>query len=407
MRILVLADEYPWPARTGYRQRLDAVVRALAAQHDVDLLCGVLDEVAVVAAPDDVALRRSELVRAPVRQEPRVRQLARWVVGRSPRSLRWRDWTALRSAVRSRLTEQEYDVVWLSHADTWHGVADLVKVPQIVDLDNLLSFMLRHRRDMTWDARSAGPRRAAVALLKAALFDLEGRRWQRLEQRIAAQVAVTVVCSTLDEDRLRVPSVKVMSNGYELTGSPAAELDPPSSREPILLFVGLLSYPPNIDAVLHFANNVLPLIRAEVPEAKLHIVGRHSDGPDIEALQALPGVVVTGEVAEVGPELARAAVSVVPIRYGGGTRIKILESFAHGVPVVTTTVGAEGLDAAPGRHLLLADGVTEFAAACVRLLQDPVLCSALSRAGRELWQERYRWTAIAPTAIAIVQEAGG
>jgi glycosyltransferase involved in cell wall biosynthesis len=166
--------------------------------------------------------------------------------------------------------------------------------------------------------------------------------------------------------------------------------------------VGLLTYEPNRDAAAFFARQVMPLIRAEVPGARFRVVGRYG-AEGIRALRGLPAVEFAGEVPDVGPELAAAALSVVPIRFGGGTRIKILESFAHGVPVVSTTVGCEGLDVVDGRHLLVADRPAELAAACCRLLAGEELRERISAEAHTLWEQRYRWTTIAPAVARVVQ----
>jgi glycosyltransferase involved in cell wall biosynthesis len=112
-------------------------------------------------------------------------------------------------------------------------------------------------------------------------------------------------------------------------------------------------------------------------------------------------------VPDLTVELREAALAVVPIRFGGGTRIKILEAFAHGLPVVTTTVGAEGLEVEDGRHLLVADDADALASACLRLLDDRDLRSRLAAAGRALWQERYRSSAVGPAILAALHEAAG
>jgi len=172
----------------------------------------------------------------------------------------------------------------------------------------------------------------------------------------------------------------------------------------VLLFIGLLTYEPNRDAVAWFAREVLPLVRARRPEARFRVVGQH--GSDVvDALHGISGVELAGEVPDVTPELAEAGVVVVPVRFGGGTRIKVLEAFAHGVPVVSTTVGCEGLDVEDGRHVLLADDPPSLAAACLRLLEDEERRTALSAQAGDLWQRRYRWTVIAPTVGEIVETA--
>ena len=150
---------------------------------------------------------------------------------------------------------------------------------------------------------------------------------------------------------------------------------------------GHLGYPPNIDAAEWLAMAIAPRIRMAVPATEVRLVGRPAT--NVTQLHR-PGVLtVVGQVPSMEEELARASVAVVPIRYGSGTRVKILESFAHRVPVVSTTLGAEGLDVEDGVHLLLADDPEEFAAATVRLLGDPGLRVRLTEAAEARYLDRY------------------
>jgi len=160
------------------------------------------------------------------------------------------------------------------------------------------------------------------------------------------------------------------------------------------LFVGALRYGPNIDAVRHFCRCVLPELRSRMGRpVRAAIVG--SDPPaEVRALAELDGVTVTGTVPDVRPYYAQAAAAVVPVRAGGGTRIKVLEAFAQGVPVVSTSIGCEGLDSAAGEHLLVADAPAEFAAACHRILTEPDLAARLSVNGWRLVRERYAMDAV-------------
>src|SRR4051794_1371814 len=140
MTVLVVTDEYPWPRRTGYRQRVDRVLRTLAADHDVDLLTVVAEE-RPREPPTDLRLRRHWTVVAGPRTRSRLRRRARWVFGGIPRTLGWRDWTAARRVLECA-SDRAYDVVWFSHANTWLALAHSVPGPHVVDLDNLDSQLL-------------------------------------------------------------------------------------------------------------------------------------------------------------------------------------------------------------------------------------------------------------------------
>ena len=231
------------------------------------------------------------------------------------------------------------------------------------------------------------PERRGSLRTRLALFQvrLNGNDWHRFQRSVATQAERVVIASELDAARSGLSNVTVIPNTYPRPQSPIG--DPAAEKPPVLLFQGNLGYPPNIDAAQWLATEIAPLIRASEPATELRLVGR--PGANVSQLHR-PGVLtVVGEVPTMDNELARAVVAVVPIRYGSGTRIKILESFAHRIPVVSTTLGAEGLEVEDDVHLLLADEPAAFAAATVRLLGDPRLRQRLTQAAEALYLDRY------------------
>ena len=192
----------------------------------------------------------------------------------------------------------------------------------------------------------------------------------------------------------------VIPNGVDLEFfSPLAQ---PAPRQH-LVFTGSMDWRPNQDAARYFAHEILPLLRQVRPELECTFVGR-SPPPDIQSLAAVPGFKLTGTVEDVRPYVERAAVYVVPLRIGGGSRLKILEALAMGRPVVSTTVGAEGLDVVNERHLLLADDPASFAKAVLRALDDRELCERLVAQGRRLVEQHYGWDALAEQFSGFIQE---
>jgi glycosyltransferase involved in cell wall biosynthesis len=169
-----------------------------------------------------------------------------------------------------------------------------------------------------------------------------------------------------------------------------------------LLFAGLLTYPPNVDAARYLVTEVAPRLRAREPGAVIRLVGK-ADGR-VRVLHDPPRVLVTGWADDITEELARADVIVVPVRYSSGTRIKILEAFAHRIPVVSTGAGVAGLEATADRHLLVADAPDAFAAACHRALADDGLRAALTDAAQAFFLERYQWSTVR-RAVAALAEA--
>jgi glycosyltransferase involved in cell wall biosynthesis len=177
---------------------------------------------------------------------------------------------------------------------------------------------------------------------------------------------------------------------------------PAPEGPPALVFVGNMSYPPCVDAMVWFCSEILPLIRAQRPGVEMWIVGINP-APEVRRLEG-DGVHVTGRVPDVTPYYERSGVSVVPIRAGGGTRLKILEAMALGRPVVSTTIGAEGLDIMDGNHVLLADDPRQFAEKTLQLLSDAELYRRLAADGRALAVNRYDWDVIARDLLRVFSD---
>jgi glycosyltransferase involved in cell wall biosynthesis len=170
---------------------------------------------------------------------------------------------------------------------------------------------------------------------------------------------------------------------------------PGAEREEELLFLASLDWYPNQDALGYFVKNILPAVRERRPGAKLRIVGRKPPESVSKRYSGLPGIEFVGEVNEVGSHLDRATVIIVPLRIGGGSRIKILEALAAGKAVISTTIGAEGLDVISGEHLLIADSPAAFAGGIEELLGSTQMRRHLGANGRNLVAARYGWDQIA------------
>jgi glycosyltransferase involved in cell wall biosynthesis len=198
---------------------------------------------------------------------------------------------------------------------------------------------------------------------------------------LAPGTVTTVVPNCVDGERLR-PSPR------------------PSDGRPSGIFVGKMDYRPNVDAVRWFSEEILPRVRARVPRFELMIVGK-DPAPVVRALNGRDGVRVTGWVPDTAPLLHDASLAVVPLRAGSGSRLKVLEALAAGTPVVSTSLGVEGLDVEPDRHVVVADDAAAFADAVVDLLADPERRARLAREGRRLVEDRYRWPQAVRALVAV------
>jgi glycosyltransferase involved in cell wall biosynthesis len=166
-----------------------------------------------------------------------------------------------------------------------------------------------------------------------------------------------------------------------------------------LIFTGSFSYLPNYEAMFWFLHDIYPQVQQQIPDVCLQITGNHGNRP----LPTTKNVYLTGYVDDVRPLIARSWASIVPLRTGGGTRLKILEAMALGTPVIATAKGAQGIEAEPGKHLLIADTPQAFAEAIIELLQSPSLCQQLAANAYNLIQEKYDWVKVMPRFLNLVE----
>src|SRR2546430_1809329 len=217
---------------------------------------------------------------------------------------------------------------------------------------------------------------------RRALLEVEWRKMRRCETRACTQATVTIAVSDVDRALLAAaaPGARVFTVPTGVDTSYFAPTGVPESPAR-LVFIGSMDWYPNEDAMVFFIGEILPVIRRAVPDVEMTVVGR-DPSERLRALGEAAGVRITGTVEDVRPWIADAAVYVVPLRVGGGTRLKIFEGLAMGKAVVSTTVGAEGLPLVDGTHFVRADGPAEFARAVVSLLRDRDRRRALGTAGR-------------------------
>jgi len=388
MRILVLSAFLP-SRESGGRVRLRALMRGLAFRHSVSLASFAPADVApaivseVRDSYDDVVVVPSTHLATRLRK--RILQLRSLASSRSYERLAC-ERAQMQAAIDGLLGRSRFDLVHIegcqmAHYDL-HGSAPVVLDEQNVEYDVL-------RRVVA----------VTPSLPRRIYNELDGRKLRREEE--ASWRAASAVAMTSERDaqfvRAAAPRTRtaVVPNGVD------AGAFVPGTRATVrgtLLFFGEMGYYPNTDAMLFFATQVLPLVRRANPSARLVIVGP-SAPPAVRAL-ASDSVEVVGAVTDVRPYLATAHAVVVPLRVGGGTRLKILESLAMGKPVVTTSLGAEGLAVAHERELLVADGPAALANAVSRVLDDDALGERLAVAGRCLIEREYDW----PSSVRALEE---
>jgi glycosyltransferase involved in cell wall biosynthesis len=240
--------------------------------------------------------------------------------------------------------------------------------------------------------------------LKKCYASVESRLMRDAERRSCRRAVMAMVCSNDDRDILRhlnqdLP-ISVVPNAVDTDSYSPGETNGATGASPVLLFQGSMDWFPNRDAVEFFARAILPEVRKTCPGVRFVVAGRN---PPAELIAELKdGVEFTGTVLDMRPYLSAATVVVVPLRMGSGTRIKILEACAVGKPVVSTSVGAEGLGLEPEKEILLADDPAAFARSVVKLLQDPARRTAMARLARAVIVERYSHIALKKTLDTVL-----
>ncbi len=408
MRVLALLPALPYPPYQGASIRNFNLLRHVADRCRIHLLCFGESPLDVVEA---TPLRDfCELIETlPPPAHPLTRRLRAILTSPLPdMAFRLRS-PLFQSRLERLLEEHEYDVVhvggmemapyalWLARKRGPTGRPALV-------LDEYNAEYVLQRRAFEADFRI--PRRWPAALYSL----IQWQKLRRYEAHLCRAVDRVIAVSENDAIALRrlVPDleVEVIPNGVDVDSYARFDAGAPplAGWSPFaLVFTGKMDFRPNVDAALWFARRVLPLVRRHHPQAHFYVVGRNPH-PRLRALSDRPGVTITGFVKDVRPYIAHAAVYVVPIRVGGGTRLKVLEAMAMRKAVVSTSLGCEGYPVQDGVHLLVADEAEGFAEAIRRLFADAALRERLGRAAFEFVRSRYRWESLAPRLLHVYAE---
>jgi glycosyltransferase involved in cell wall biosynthesis len=377
-RILVVTPYLPDPPEWGSAIRVRELVRELSTRHRVTLLAYTMPWQAENARKVREICESVHTVPAPwpdgSNRAGRLRSLA----SRTPYAVSRLASAAMQRAMDDLLAEGDYDLVQVE--SSLMSTLDLSRTPAtILDTHNIEYELLRR----TVSVERAWPRKVFNLVESVKVRRTEVSAWRRHDG-----------CAvTSERERLELMSavpdkpVVTVPNGVDL-GHWEPQHGLPTSG---IVFTGLMSYRPNIDAVTYFVREILPLIHRVRPDEIFTMVGWGLND-EVRALLG-PRVIATSRVPDVRPYLSAAAVVVAPIRFGSGTRLKVLEALAMGRPLVSTSLACEGLDVVPGRHFLVADDPMRFADAVIQLLEDRPLADRLGADGRRLMESRYSWTA--------------
>jgi sugar transferase (PEP-CTERM/EpsH1 system associated) len=403
MRILYFSSRECWPVNSGARLRDYHLARQLAGHASVTYLgLPFADETHNQQTDDGLPLPEQVFER--VLRIPKARaytpvNLVRGLLGPTPVTVLANTTPEIAATLEKLGRETAFDSIQMEGVHLVRYVPVLRSFsghpPIVCDWHNIESeLMWRYSENV------ASPPRRWYARRTAALIE-------RAEAELLRAADAHTVVSARELAKLRAvlpeADLHVVENGVDTAYFSDCAKDSAVPRNRIV-FVASMDYHANVDAAVYFARDIWPLVYKRDAKLRFTIVGR-SPAPGVLALRNLPGIEVTGTVPDVRPYYREAVAVVVPLRVGGGTRLKILEAMAAGVPVVSTTLGAEGLDVDPGRDLLTADTPAAIAEAIASLRDQPSQWRQLSEAGRALVARTYDWRIVGDRLFSIHQNA--
>ncbi|MEN9511935.1 MAG: hypothetical protein RLZZ370_1754 [Bacteroidota bacterium] len=388
MKILFVANRFPYPPFRGDKLKIWNLARRLSKNHELHLIT-------FLEQPDDARhlpeleqyFSKITLVRLPKLHA--LMQCVLAIPGKLPFQVAYFKSNAFQQTLNRQLSENSYDAIHVQHLRMAQYFPNPGMLPVVLDLPDAFSLYWQRRRlvPRPWWQR---------------FFDtVEQKRIARYE-KVLNRFPLNLVCSVEDLEFLHKEhpeaQIDLLPNGVD-----SKAFHPKTAEEETgnrLLFTGNMDYAPNVDAVVHFTQNILPNIRRKHPDVSFVIAGQRP----VAAVQALQGhgVTVTGFVPDLAEQYARATLVVAPLRFGAGTQNKVLEAFSMAVPVVCTPVGFKGLGIESGDGAVMCDTDQAFAAAVLHLLEHPERRSSIGRKGRELVETRFDWDIIAQKLEAFL-----
>ncbi|RJP50443.1 MAG: glycosyltransferase [Anaerolineaceae bacterium] len=396
MRVLFIVDRIPYPVLGGAALRNYNLLRRLAAEHEVWLVAFTknAEQREAVHHLDDFCAG-VEFVEAESQGAlSDLPNFAKYILRGIPPELRFFASPTLTQKIQALLARFQFDVI---HIDQIYMGLYLETIPPAQRPRTLWGLhdvdFVKYRRIIQLESKKT--RKLRLWLNNHFMYGWEPRQ--------ASKFGRCLTVSEMDRQLLLEKNpklrIEVIPNGVD---AHLFAIRPEVQGQYVLIFVGNMAYLPCADAVLYFCEQILPQIRRAIPNVEFWVVGK--DPP--EKIQALngDGIRVTGRVEDVRPYYVQSTACVVPLRAGGGTRLKILESLAMGRPVVSTSIGCEGLELKDGEHILIADDPAAFAQQTVRLLKDSSFRQQLARNGRQAVEARYDWDVITKKLVDVYRE---
>jgi sugar transferase (PEP-CTERM/EpsH1 system associated) len=378
MRILYVCHRFPFPPKRGGTIRPFNMIRHLAQSHDVTV-CSLTRSDEQTRAAQGIAAHCSAFHIGQVDDRIQTLRMIATIPTPITASASFFHSSRLAGTIRGLLAQRPFDLIFVHCSSVAHYVSRVHGIPKILDFGDMDSQKwfeyVRHKPFPL----SAG-------------YWWEGTRLEAEEKRLARRFDFCTATTRAEHRTLLGHGIETPSDWFP-NGVDSAYFAPSENGtydDGTIVFVGRMDYFPNQQCMADFCTQVLPLLKARRPDVKLRIVGAEPSA-QVRRLAEIDGVTVTGSVDDVRPHIARAALTVAPLRIARGTQNKILEAMAMGVPVVCSSVAAGGVDAVPDEHLLTADSPAEQCAAILRILDDQAERDRLSAAGRARVLTSHSW----------------
>lgn len=399
-RILWLSHFVPFPPKGGCFQRSYNLLKHVGARHDVHLLA--FKHKAGTHPDEETRDARAELLKycstvdvidisSTTSGLPAISRAASSVVRGQPLTVSLFDTVEMHRRVHEIVSRIKFDVV---HFDT------ISLAPYLQDLGDTSTIMTHHGAESVMIARRMAHEPNP---LKRAFFGVEAKLLRRYEAEYCHRFDMNVVMTDLDQQSMQEidprATFEIVENGVDVQFFAPT----PACSRSVIIFAGRLDQYSNRDGILNFMETTWPLVKASHPAAEIQIIGANPPERLRELAASDPAVNVPGFVDDVRPYFARSAVAICPLRDGGGMRIKILDALAMGKPIVSTTIGCEGIKIVDGQDLLLADTPKDFAAAIGRVFDDAALRESLARKGRAVAERVYSWDSLAGKLLGLYE----
>lgn len=397
MKILIISMSFPYPLKSGGKIRVYNLIREISKYHEIYLISLIYkDEVEYI--PELLKFcKQVEVVRF---EHTCLSKIIRWLriilclFTKKPVEVAAKESRSMQKKINEIIINNEFDIIQVEWLQMAHYLPFyLIKKIPLILIEHDVSYIPWQRR---------------CQLEKGILKYISKRECNKIvnyEREITQKFDKIVVVSEIDKDRLLM-----LHNTYDisiiLNGVDTDNIQEKVKREYTnsLLFIGWMRHHPNSDAMDFFLKQILPLISKVIPDTKLYVVGQHTPKNIVNYASLNQNIIFTGYVKDVKEYLYTCTIFICPLRIAGGTRLKILEAMAAGIPVVSTSIGAEGLNITHNENILIADTPEEFAKATIKLLRNHKLRERIAHNARIFVEENHQWKKIADDLIEVYED---